>query len=233
VLEIPHERAPGFDELGIVAFTTTRQAGSFNLGSREPVADVFGRWWRLLGELAPNTSRLASAHQVHGRNVLMHEGSWTGWLRSNAADGHAAFEGATAMAVSLADCVPVFIAHPNGAASILHSGWRGTVARIAVRGVEAFSARGLQPKDLVVHLGPAICGECYVVGPDVFAMLTGRTVDQPTPVDLRAIIARDLSASGVQAISTSQRCTRCRNDLFFSHRAGDEGRQLGVIVSTG
>jgi copper oxidase (laccase) domain-containing protein len=29
----------------------------------------------------------------------------------------------------------------------------------------------------------------------------------------------------------SSSCTRCDNDTFFSHRAGDSGRQIAVIVA--
>jgi polyphenol oxidase len=35
----------------------------------------------------------------------------------------------------------------------------------------------------------------------------------------------------VRQISVSPLCTRCDNDRFYSHRAGDAGRQLGVIVA--
>jgi copper oxidase (laccase) domain-containing protein len=65
----------------------------------------------------------------------------------------------------------------------------------------------------------------------VYAQLTGRTVLRATPVDLRAILADHARALGVRDIATSPYCTRCDNDRFFSHRAGDQGRQLGVIIA--
>lgn len=229
--ELEVEVVPDFDTMGIVGFTTTRQMGSFNLAASEPAAAVFGRWQSLSGALAPLARRLASAVQVHGDEVLAHGDGWRGWLRAPAADGHYAAIGGTAMVVSLADCVPVFLAHPSGACAILHSGWKGTVARIIDRGVAAFRASGLASADLMVHLGPAICGRCYEVGPDVYAKLTGRGVSVPTCVDLRAIIAGHAREAGVRAISISPWCTRCHNARFFSHRVGDEGRHLGVIVS--
>lgn len=232
-VRVPHEAVPGFADLGVVAFTTTREAGSFNLASTEPAASVFGRWWALREAIAPDATRLASAHQVHGDRVLEHERGWEGWLRAPDADGHFSAVRGTAMAVSLADCVPVFIAHPSGAAAILHSGWRGTAARIVAAGVAAFARRGLSASDLVVHLGPAICGRCYEVGPDVLRQLGGTAADAPGTVDLRAIIARDARAAGVRHVVASASCTRCQNERFYSHRAGDAGRQLGVIVAGG
>jgi polyphenol oxidase len=92
------------------------------------------------------------------------------------------------------------------------------------------AAAGFAPRDLSAHLGPAICGSCYEVSPDVHLRLTGRAVPRATPVDLRAIIAERVRASGVPNVTVSPWCTRCHNDRFFSHRCGDDGRQLGVIV---
>ena len=135
------------------------------------------------------------------------------------------------MAVSVADCVPVFIAHPSGATALIHSGWRGTAGRIIERAIAMLADLKLASRDLVVHCGPSICGKCYEVSPDVFTALTGRSVERPTTVDLRALIADHASAAGVRDITISASCTRCDNDRFFSHRAGDDGRQLGVLYA--
>jgi YfiH family protein len=226
------ELVPGFAELGIVAFTTTRDSGSFAWHSEEETAKaVADRWDRLRAQLRPETERFVIAHQVHGKRVLEHHAGWTGLLRAGDADGHMAVEEATAMAVTLADCVPVFFGHPSGAAAVVHSGWRGTAAGIASLAIHQFSTRGYLPNDLTLHCGPAICGKCYEVSPDVYERLTGRAVDRPTPVDLRRLICDAAREAGVRNVSVSPRCTRCDNARFFSHRCGDPGRQLGVIVS--
>jgi copper oxidase (laccase) domain-containing protein len=132
------------------------------------------------------------------------------------------------MAVTVADCVPVFITHPSGAAALLHSGWRGTAGRIVERGIACFTARGLAARDLVVHAGPAICGRCYEVSAEVYAELTGARADRPRTVDLRALIAAHARAAGAGNVTVSARCTRCDNDRFYSHRAGDAGRQVAA-----
>jgi YfiH family protein len=227
------EAVPGFDDFGIRAFTTTRAVGSFGLLGAEPVGAVFGRWNELREELRAGApaGRLATAGQVHGANVILHRPGWSGWLRAESADGHAAIERHTALAVTIADCVPVFIAHPSGAIALLHSGWRGTAGRIIERGISALIAAGIAPSELRVHTGPAICGRCYEVSADVYAQLTGSNPGRPTTIDLRALIADHARAMGVREISTSESCTRCDNAAFFSHRAGDEGRQLGVMIA--
>lgn len=223
------EFAPGFEAFGIRAFTTTRHAGDFAWQSTEPSHQVFDRWQAL--RAFAGTNRLVSAHQVHGATVLEHRPGWEGMLRAGDADGHLATVRGTAMAVSLADCVPVFLGHPSGASAVVHSGWRGTAADIAGAAVSALARLGFAATELIAHCGPAICGACYVVGPDVYAQLTGTSVDVGTAVDLRRLIAASLERRGVREVSISRWCTRCDNARFYSHRCGDAGRQLGVIAA--
>ena len=225
--EVVDEFAP----FGVRAFTTGRAAGSFGTATTESVRDVMARWDALREALRPGGPRLATSRQVHGTRVVVHASDWEGWLRGDDADGHVAVARGTALAVSVADCVPVFAAHPSGAVAVLHSGWRGTAGRIVEQGIAALAHRGLPPAELRLHLGPAICGRCYEVSPDVYERLTGARPPQPSAVDLRALIADHARAAGVRHISTSLSCTRCDNDRFYSHRARDEGRQLGVIIA--
>jgi len=226
-----YEEIPELAAIGVRGFTTTRFAGSFSVASDEPVREVMARWDRLRDSLGPAVPRLATARQVHGDRLISHGDAWEGWLRGGEADGHFSLARGTAMAVSIADCVPVFLAHPSGSAALLHSGWRGTAARIVERAIDLFESRGMSGTELTMHLGPAICGGCYEVSPDVFERLTGRSVDHAATVDLRAVIADHARQRGVRHISVSESCTRCNSDRFYSHRAGDSGRQLGVLVA--
>jgi len=224
------EIVEAFRAIGVTAFTTGRAAGTFSLQSDEPARDVSARWTALRAHLGGPDVRLATATQVHGREVLVHGDGWRGWLRGDAADGHLSTARGTAMAVTVADCVPVFIAHPAGAAAVVHSGWRGTEARIIGVAISELATLGFPADELLVHCGPAICGRCYEVSADVATRLTGTATRQPTRVDLRAIIADHARACDVRSISVSSLCTRCDNDRFYSHRAGDAGRQLGVLM---
>ena len=226
------EIMPGFADLGVLAFTTTRDVGTFGMSSDEPAKAVTERWSALRSELRRAGPRLATATQVHGSTVLVHATCWEGWLRADDADGHVAMERGTALAVTVADCVPVFIAHESGAVALIHSGWRGTAARIVERGIDSLAKRGISAAELRIHLGPAICGDCYEVSGDVYAELTGTNPGRPTHVDLRALIAEHAQRAGARDVSISRWCTRHDNARFFSHRAGDAGRQLGVLVAS-
>jgi YfiH family protein len=229
----PCEPVPEFAVLGVDAFTTTRAAGDYGLGDGPPNEDALERWRALQQSLAPAAPRLVSARQVHGTNILEHGAGpgLDGWLRADGADGHLTVAPGIACAVTVADCVPVFIAHASGAVALLHAGWRGTAAGIVGKGIRVLAERGLAAGDLRVHLGPAICGRCYVVGPEVFEQLTTWTTARARNVDLRALLAEQAKAAGVTRITVSEYCTKCDNDRFFSHRAGDAGRQVAVLVA--
>lgn len=220
-----------FQEFGVLAFTTSRSVGSFAMQTAEPVRDVTARWTALRALLGGPAARLATSFQVHGKAIIRHRAGWQGFLRGPEADGHLSVERGTAMAVTVADCVPVFIVHPSGATALLHSGWRGTAARITEIAIRQLGSLGFKAADLRIHLGPAICGDCYQVSADVHAQLTGRDPGKPMLVSLRTLIADHARALGIRKISTSEFCTKCDNDRFFSHRAGDEGRQIGVMMA--
>ncbi|MGQ0640705.1 MAG: hypothetical protein ACT4P6_08030 [Gemmatimonadaceae bacterium] len=64
---------------GVVAFTTLRDRGDFNLLGVRPSAEVVGRWLALQEELG--VPRFGYAKQVHGNRVVAHNDAWSGWLR--------------------------------------------------------------------------------------------------------------------------------------------------------
>jgi YfiH family protein len=223
-----------FADLGVRAVVTTRAAGSFSLTGDDPVGEVMSRWRALrswLGVEGPG-SRFATSLQVHGARVIWHQPGWEGWLRVDAADGHCSAQHGTGLGISVADCVPVFVAHPAGIVGLLHAGWRGTAARIVPAALAAMAERGAPATEARIHLGPGICGTCYQVGPDVYQQLTGRPASAPASVDLRAILAEQARECGVRSVTVSPWCTRCDNAMFFSHRCGDSGRQVAALVAT-
>jgi hypothetical protein len=219
-----------FRAIGVEAFTTTRVDGDYGLGDGDPPAAALAKWGVLQQSLADVAPRLASARQVHGTRILEHGATWGGWLRFDGADGHLALGAGIALAATIADCVPVFVAHQHaGAVALLHAGWRGTAGGILSKALGVMAQTSIAAADLHVHLGPAICGRCYEVGPDVFEQLTGWNTVRSRHVDLRALLAEQAREQGVGHVSASPYCTRCDNDRFFSHRAGDAERQVSVI----
>jgi YfiH family protein len=75
------------------------------------------------------------------------------------------------LVVQIADCVPILLADPKRRAiAAIHSGWRGTVRRIAAKALGRMQMEfGTQPPDVVAALGPGIGQSCYEVGTEVAA----------------------------------------------------------------
>lgn len=217
---------------GVFAWTTTRASGSLGLAGDEPIGTVYARWETLQEELAERgIFRLATAHQVHGASVARHDSGWTGWLRQRGVDGHVTTTPGTALAVTIADCTPVFIAHPAGAVAVLHAGWRGAAAHILSVGLDLLEELGAGVSGCRVHLGPAICAACYEVGPEVLTALHRTAHHAPGYVDVRDVLEEQAAERGVSQVSRSASCTRCDPARrYFSHRGGDAGRQLGIIA---
>ncbi len=178
-------------------------------------------------------SGMVHSRQIHGSSVTHHPGGVRGLALGPDADGHATGAPGVLMGITVADCVPVFLVDPvQRAAALLHAGWRGTVEGILEEGIGLMRARlGSDPSHLLLHLGPAICGDCYEVGPEVHEALGLPRPGGPQPVDLRIQQALRAREHGIPAehITLSSLCTRCSAPSFFSHRGGDAGRQVGFL----
>ena len=239
----------------LVQGTTTRGAhlepydlGLFSGGS--PRASVQRRW----AELGASSGmyRVIHARQVHGRVVRHHgrgrpppaiQAGVEGARREpdgriaevelvEDCDGHFSTEPGSLLAVTVADCVPIFLVDPRRRlVGVLHAGWRGAAAGILEQGLATAVRAGADVSDLRVHLGPAICGDCYEVGPEVFVALDRPAPEGPAPIDLRVILFERTLARGLRAehVTVSSRCTLCSGSGLFSHRGGDRQRQAGFI----
>ena len=214
---------------GLVAGITTRPL-SLGLWSDEPVGQVIGRWRAFRASFGTRFPSIVLAHQVHGTDVRWYESRPDGWLILDGLDGHATKEPGVLLTVTVADCIPVYLAVPNkGAIALVHAGWRGTADGILEQCVELLKWRGVaKASDIVMHCGVGICGGCYEVGSEVAVRfgLTG-TVQ----LDLRAVLSRHARDLGIEEITTSPWCSAEGRDRFFSHRAskGRDGRMVAYL----
>lgn len=208
----------------------------FDLGvwGRQPVGPVLARWLRLRDELGVHAA--LHVRQVHGAEVRAHASpGFEGLLLGAGYDGHLTAAPGLLLTVSVADCVPVFLVcdRPR-VVGALHAGWRGTAAGIVEGAIAMLQERwSVPPADLHLHCGPAICGECYEVGPEVHRAVDPARAEPsgPGPIDLRAAIARRAGERGIRAerITASTHCTRCGPGDFFSYRGASPARQVGVV----
>lgn len=201
------------------------------LFGRGASGEVLGRW-QALG-VVTGMERQVHGRQVHADTVRLHEGVGPGLHLAPPCDGHVTAQAGVLLTVGLADCVAVSLVEPRRrVVALLHAGWRGTAAGIVERGLEVLWERlAVAAAELHAHLGPAICGDCYRVGPEVHEALGLPRPDGPTPVDLREVLARRAVAAGIapERITASSHCTRCGDSPFFSHRGGSTERQVAFL----
>jgi YfiH family protein len=73
------------------------------------------------------------------------------------------------LAAQTADCIPILLADPRQrAVAAIHSGWRGTLRRIAAKTLGRMQmVFGTRPADVIAAIGPGIGRCCYEVGVEV------------------------------------------------------------------
>ncbi len=220
----------------VVAGITERgAAGDFSLGlfSGEPAAEVERRWGAFREWMAPRFPAVVLAHQVHSARVRRHRGLAPGRHVGDGYDGHVSGEPGVLLAVTVADCVPIYLVDREGRGlALLHAGWRGTAEGMMEAGIGALcDATGGEPHDLAVHLGVSICGRCYEVGPEVAWAVRGDGAHGPVRLDLRGELADRARRLGVAEVSVSPHCTAHEAARFFSHRAsrGGPGRMVAYL----
>jgi copper oxidase (laccase) domain-containing protein len=233
---LPLYEVPGWHEHGLVAGITGRgpaPGGGFDLGlwSRAPVGEVMGRW-RALRRSLVGFDAVVLGHQVHGVGVET-VGSGRGWIQMDAVDGWVTTGPGVLLTVTVADCIPVYLAVPGRGAALLHAGWRGAAGGILRRGLEQLlTVSGAAPADVLMHCGVGICGACYEVGAEVM-LGCGLPADGPGPwhLDLRQHLAREAGQLGVPAGTRSGWCTAHDRPSFYSYRGswGTDGRMVAYL----
>jgi hypothetical protein len=220
---------------GLVAGITGRgdePGRGFDLGlwSQSPVGETMRRW-RAFRQSYPDFDSVMLGQQVHGAEVMT-AGSGRGWTQVDGIDGWVTTTPGVLLVVTVADCIPVYLAAPRGVA-LLHAGWRGTAAGILARGVEQLcSVAGAASEEIAMHCGVGICGPCYEVGSEVMRGC-GAEIEGPGPwhLDLRERLATQAAGLGITRITTSTWCSAHDRDRFYSHRAsgGRDGRMVAFL----
>lgn len=190
--------------------------------------------------LAERRARLAPGpwtwmRQVHGAEVVVVD-------RPGAHAGAEADAAVTAvpdavLAVHTADCAPVLLADGGaGVVGAAHAGWRGLVAGVLERTVDAMGSLGAT--DVVAHVGPHIRARCYEFGLDDLDHVAARYGDDVrsetawgTPaLDVAATVVAALEPLGVAVVDRGG-CTACEPNRLWSHRArADTGRAAATIA---
>ncbi|MCE4553229.1 polyphenol oxidase family protein [Roseateles cellulosilyticus] len=222
---------------GVTAFMTTRGA---NYGRTAGGAADVARDRTALGPVLG--ARPVFLHQVHGARVVRLQRDWHD---DNApqADAAVSTDPDLAVAILVADCLPVLLSAPGGVAGA-HAGWRGLAAGVLENTVrELCDAAGCEPGDVQAWLGACIGPAAFEVGPEVVQAFGREPLQRDQPgflyrpnpaprwrADLPLLARERLMSVNVTRISGGRWCT-LTDDSFFSFRGESLGRPRGRMAA--
>lgn len=147
-----------------------------------------------------------------------------------------------------ADCVPLYFVDPVGKAiGLSHSGWRGTVrkmANVTVRRMQ--EVFGSNPGDIIAAVGPSICQDCYEVDLDVIRQFQENYMEEDWEslyyrkengkyqLNLWKANELNLLEAGIQKknMAITNVCTCCNPEVMFSHRVmGTDRGNLSALLA--
>lgn len=170
--------------------------------------------------------------QVHEDiiHTATHEDMGNGIVRENkftSVDALITAERGIPIVTLFADCTPVFfLDKKQGVIALAHSGWRGTVQRIAQKtAAKMMKDYNSKPEDILTAIGPSIQVDHFEVGDEVaeefikeFGEQTAAKYGEKYHVSMQRAIELQLGEAGITNIDNCGICTYCNADKLFSHR---------------
>ncbi|SDR68462.1 polyphenol oxidase family protein [Parafannyhessea umbonata] len=178
-------------------------------------------------------TNLVNPKQVHGDHVVVVRSCGEAEVAAAIAEARSGADAVVCIArhvpvlLCFADCVPVVLVAPGGFA-VVHSGWRGTIARIAAKAARVLAEEcGCEAADVSAYIGPHVTGEDYEVSQELLDSFVGEfgpsVRASERHLDLACAIRAALEDEGVDegnildcGLSTAGNVGR-----FFSYRAED------------
>jgi YfiH family protein len=183
---------------------------------------------RLLERLGIRQDKLYGLRQVHSRRIQHIDVQHPEDVAAIEADGLITTRPDAVLSVTVADCLPIFLADQRtGAFGIVHSGWRGT--GIVLEALAFMRSQfGSQPAEITAVIGPGIGACCYMVPEERVALFsTGygseaikRDKGGAARLDLRAANTHLLESVGVREVRVVTDCTGCSHKLGSFRRQG-------------
>lgn len=185
---------------------------------------------------------LVFVNQVHSPTVVTVKDSAHAHQLSAApvdADAMVTSSKDVALAIMVADCVPVLLSDPHaGVVAAAHAGRRGLLDGVLENTVSAMVSEGASAERISAVVGPSVCGRCYEVPSHMrddaarINSATPSTTSWGTPaLDLPAGAKRALENAGLgaESVTLAGVCTM-EVDAYFSYRRDPHtGRFAGIV----
>lgn len=181
---------------------------------------------RFFNKLRVDCHNVVSADLRHGGNVKV-VGQKHAGQTIKSADGLITAEKNLFLTITIADCLPVYFYDPEKKIiGVAHAGWQGVKENIVSRMVQIMVENFKSKYDnILVNVGAHI-QKCHFEVKDDIAKKFKEYQDviiqkrNKTFINLSRIVAVQLFDSGVSVdnVKTSQECTYCLDDKYYSYR---------------
>ncbi len=238
---------------------TTRYGGvsegcfsSMNLAlvTNDDMKNVYKNYEILCEKLSLNQHDMVRTYQTHTANIRYATDEDKGKFFDEIpgyidVDGLITDKKNIALTTCHGDCTPIYFYDPiKKIIGMAHAGWKGTVQNIAGNMVKKFKNDfNSNSKDIITVIGPSLCQSCFEVDEDVKDVFIDTDINfknymiakgKKYHFDLWEINKYLMMQEGILAenIEISRLCTKCNNDMFFSHRGqkGMRGLMIGIIM---
>ncbi len=236
---VPH----GF--LGRSGGVSTGAMASLNVGwgSGDDPALVAENRRRAADAVLPG-ARLIAVHQIHSAEVV-EAGEWPDTDRPPA-DALVTDRPGLVLGILTADCAPVLLADAEaGVIGAAHAGWKGALAGITDRTIEAMEKLGARRARIAAAVGPCIARASYEVDwtfqerfcaedPANERFFAEGPAGRPH-FDLETYAVARLAAAGIMRVEALGEDTYSQPERFFSYRRSTHlgepnyGRQISLI----
>lgn len=185
--------------------------------------------------------KLTYIHQVHGSEIAVLGPGRI--VKSNpaaaqplVADAVVTDQPKNYLVVQIADCQSVLMYDPSQqVVANVHSGWRGSIQNIIGRTIGTMKQYfGCRPDGMRAGIGPSLgpcCAEFINYETEIPKEFWAYK-DSDDCFDFWAISSDQLIRAGIpeRNIESSQMCTRCRTETFYSYRAEETTGRFAAVI---
>lgn len=189
----------------------------------------------VLRQLAMKPAQLFRLRQIHGDVILRADGVAMDGARPQVlgdADALMTDRCDAALGISIADCIPVFVAVPGRAVGVAHAGREGTRLGIAGKLVSAMAeAYEVASAEMLALIGPGAGPCCYEVSAEIASAWKRQGLPvEDRRLDLWSANRRSLEGAGLNpaSITVSGQCTICGDKYHSFRRQGGTARNLAI-----
>ena len=232
-------------EYGLVNCFTTR-VNDFDLNGRLDRSITDYNYNRICNAIGIKRNSIVRPNQTHSDNLQ----SINEVIKLSDVDGILTDTPGINLTLSYADCTPILLFDPiKNVIGNVHSGWRGTVKKIAPKAVLKMQQEyGSKPENIIICIGPCIRQCHFEISDDVkeifeneFSYLKQNTdiikneigKEGKYMMNTISVIKLSLEEIGIKPynIYDCELCTVCDSNIFHSFRADKEksGRNVAII----